>query len=722
MYWSDQPRAEPGRGAAFPPQTGPDYERRARPPGQGGERAPLPAFKSVKKNPNLAARPETATGVVRHRPERDQLAVAPSYTEPNTPSHSRFASAEDVDQAQTWDDSRDYQQVSPNANQYDLPERPFTASGESRAYARADAMDPSFRRAVSSEEPRYSPSNVNKGSAVFEMPGDIPAEVEGSAPPPFLHRAQTAGPPMGHHMAPLRRQMTEQAYHDGSNGYANLPPSMRAGQQPAGTIRTLPRDASLANVQQPQGSLQGRQYADVFDRGDFGMPSGNVSRQGFNEYGEKSYEGGNRSQNNDFRTRRAPTAPPDSSLMDRSLPVQSPIEPVNPNALPHHPAPVRPGLLNNASASSAKTAPARIPASGPQPTNHPRKGSQPVTLDELNRLRQSNPTDGNAQLKLAKKLVEASKTLADEGGRADTKTTAKNRERYIQEAHKILKKLCASDNPDAMFYLADCYGSGELGLLNDPKESFVLYQSAAKLGHGAAAYRTAVCCEIGPEEGGGTRKDLQKAYQWYKRAASLGDLDATYKMGIILLNGLLSQAKSPGEAIGYLKKAAERADEKNPHALHELGLLYESPDRPGIIIRDDAYALELFSKAAELGFKASQFKLGQAHEYGLLGCPISARNSIVWYTKAAAQGEHQSELALSGWYLTGSDGILEHSDTEAYLWARKAACAEPPLPKAMFAMGYFTEVGIGCPSSIEEAKKWYGRAAGKSKPSFVELY
>ena len=30
----------------------------------------------------------------------------------------------------------------------------------------------------------------------------------------------------------------------------------------------------------------------------------------------------------------------------------------------------------------------------------------------------------------------------------------------------------------------------------------------------------------------------------------------------------------------------------------------------------------------------------------------------MWYSKAAEQGEHQSELALSGWYLTGSDNVL----------------------------------------------------------------
>jgi TPR repeat protein len=316
-------------------------------------------------------------------------------------------------------------------------------------------------------------------------------------------------------------------------------------------------------------------------------------------------------------------------------------------------------------------------------------------------------------LLLAKKLVEAASVLADEGGTADTRARNKNREKFIMEAHKIVKKLVAGGSPEAMFYLADCYGQGRLGLQVDTKEAFNLYQSAAKAGHAASAYRTAVCCEMGHEEGGGTRKDPAKAVQWYRRAAVLGDTPAMYKMGMILLKGLLGQQKHLGEAINMLKRAADNADAENPHALHELGLLYEAQTGSEKVIRDEEYASQLFRQAAELGYKFSQFRLGQAYEYGLLGCPIEARSSIGWYTRAAAQEEHQSELALSGWYLTGSQGILEQSDTEAYLWARKAACAEPPLPKALFAMGYFTEVGIGCPRSLEEAKRWYGRAASE---------
>lgn len=395
---------------------------------------------------------------------------------------------------------------------------------------------------------------------------------------------------------------------------------------------------------------------------------------------------------------------------------EAPEPPQNPDALPHHPVPFRPGLgqkpapvrqYNNLSSSAPASAP-------PQPMPPDGTGPMPVTHEELQQLQQKargNPSDHKTQLLLAKKLVEAATVLVGDDSRLDPKTKAKAKEKYILDAHKIVKKLVSAGDADAQFYLADCYGEGQLGLGVDPKEAFSLYQSAAKNGHAQSAYRVAVCCEIGQEEGGGTKRDPFKAVQWYKRAAALGDTPAMYKMGMIHLKGLLGQARSPREGISWLKRAAERADEENPHALHELALMYQNASDNDVVIRDEQYACQLFHQAADLGYKFSQFRLGTAYEYGLMGCPVDNRMSIIWYTRAAAQGEHQSELALSGWYLTGSEGILQQNDTEAYLWARKAATAG--LAKAEYAMGYFTEVGIGVTANLEDAKRWYWRAAGK---------
>jgi uncharacterized protein len=139
--------------------------------------------------------------------------------------------------------------------------------------------------------------------------------------------------------------------------------------------------------------------------------------------------------------------------------------------------------------------------------------------------------------------------------------------------------------------------------------------------------------------------------------------------------------------------------------------LYENPSEEvnGTIIQDESYALELYHKGATLGFPPAQFRLGVCYEYGNLGCEVDPRKSIAWYSRAAEQGYAEAELSLSGWYLTGAEGILQQSDQEAYLWALKAA--EQGSAKAEFAVGYYTETGIGTTSNLAEAKKWYFRAA-----------
>lgn len=523
-------------------------------------------------------------------------------------------------------------------------------------------------------------------------------------------------------------------------------PDFRAQVQPQSAVYEMVGDAPPLPNGEDQGGRQGydlqyNRYNNEYSVNGSGPNGHGVSSgygqsrgppaQGRGVYESDGFNNGNPSQRNG------------SSQQDQGL--------------PSHPAPVRPGLVPGSVGNLASNKPTPVRNYGntnelmmntqnnvpppQQQTQQPIQQNQapqqyqsapqpqaeippPVTLDEIERLKaivNVNPSDANAQLTLARKWMEAADVLAPKipDGRARTKA----RERYIMDAHKMLKKLCAGQNPypEAQFFLADCYGRGALGLEPDNKEAFLLYQSAAKAGHAAAAYRTAVCCELGSEDGGGTRKDPLKAMQWYKRAATLGDTPAMYKMGIVLLKGLLGQPKDPRQAVGWLKRAAEHADVENPHALHELGLLYEAkqpPDGSGTIIRDEAYALSLFSQAAQLGYKFSQFRLGCAYEYGLMGCQISPRDSIMWYSRAAVQEEHQSELALSGWYLTGSEGVLGQSDTEAYLWARKAAMAG--LAKAEYAMGYFTEVGIGSPSDLEGAKRWYWRAAGKFSYSILK--
>jgi TPR repeat protein len=314
------------------------------------------------------------------------------------------------------------------------------------------------------------------------------------------------------------------------------------------------------------------------------------------------------------------------------------------------------------------------------------------------RKRMKDDPDPEAQFAFAKYLIEAAKKLGDEISNTDVKLGRRYRDALLQESLRNIKKLAEGKEPypDAQFFLANLYGTGQLGLQVDHEKAYWLYLMASKLNHPAATYRSAVCNEIGA----GTKKDPNRAVLFYRKAAALGDTAAMYKLGMILLGGSLHQPRNPREAIVWLRRAASQADEDNPHALHELAMLHERPNN-GVVPCDPNMARELYTQAAQLGYAPSQFKLGSCHEFGTLACPIDPRRSIGWYTRAAEKGDPEAELALSGWYLTGSgewkdwrarqlltdglEGVLKQSDTEAYLWGRKAA--NKGLAKAEYAVG-----------------------------------
>lgn len=333
----------------------------------------------------------------------------------------------------------------------------------------------------------------------------------------------------------------------------------------------------------------------------------------------------------------------------------------------------------------------------------------PYTKEYIDGYRQRIKADPDpeAHFAYAKYLIDAAKKIGADA--KDQRAVRKYRDTLVQESLKVMRRLATQGQPydEAQFFLANCYGTGMLGLQVDHEKAYHLYLQAAKQNHPAATYRVAVCNEIGA----GTRKEPPRAAAFYRKAASLGDTAAMYKLGMILLHGTLGEAKNPREAVGWLRRAAEQADEDNPHALHELALLHEMPNNP-YVSYDPLRAKELLTRAAQLGYTQSQYKLAQCYEYGTLGCPVDPRRSIGWYTKAAEKGNSEAELALSGWYLTGSEGVLVQSDSEAYLWARRAA--NKGLSKAEYAVGYYAEVGIGIKQDIEFAKRWYMRAAGMS--------
>lgn len=86
-----------------------------------------------------------------------------------------------------------------------------------------------------------------------------------------------------------------------------------------------------------------------------------------------------------------------------------------------------------------------------------------------------------------------------------------------------------------------------------------------------------------------------------------------------------------------------------------------------------------------------------------------SRSPVYYYTIAAEQSHSLSCTALASWCLVGIPGILPSSEKQAYHYTLVATRAS--LPKAEYALGYFTELGIDIAQDLSLTLHWYRTAA-----------
>ncbi|CAE6462921.1 unnamed protein product [Rhizoctonia solani] len=358
------------------------------------------------------------------------------------------------------------------------------------------------------------------------------------------------------------------------------------------------------------------------------------------------------------------------------------------------------------------------PLPGEQPLldhSHLRPGKEANLLShertlELYRANARKSNDPDVQFEFAVFMIDASKSLplppATGGNQIEIEKVEEKREELTREGVQLLKRLADRGHGEAQYFLADCManGIGTNRSRQDFDRAYPMFVLAAKHGHADAAYRAGTCCE----NGWGCRRESAKAVQFFRKAAAALHPGALYRLGIAELNGELGLSKRPKEGVKWLKRSAEHATTEFPHALHELALLHER-GVDNVLFVDYEYSAELLAQASELGYAPSAYRLGECYEYGKMGCPQDAALSIHYYNIAAQQDHRDACFALTAWYLVGSPGVLPQSDTEAYLWAKRSA--EQGLAKAMYAVGYFSEVGVGTVQSLPDAMHWYKRAA-----------
>ena len=124
----------------------------------------------------------------------------------------------------------------------------------------------------------------------------------------------------------------------------------------------------------------------------------------------------------------------------------------------------------------------------------------------------------------------------------------------------------------------------------------------------------------------------------------------------------------------------------------------------------DDGAVEILTRAANLGHSGAQMHLGQLYDAGEYGVSQNAAEARVWTERAAQGGEVQAMHNLAMYLYEGLGG--ESNQVQAVRWFRQAA--ERGLIDSQYNLGRIYELGAdGVAANGAEAYKWYliaGRA------------
>ncbi|MEQ1754078.1 MAG: hypothetical protein ABL973_08080 [Micropepsaceae bacterium] len=161
--------------------------------------------------------------------------------------------------------------------------------------------------------------------------------------------------------------------------------------------------------------------------------------------------------------------------------------------------------------------------------------------------------------------------------------------------------------------------------------------------------------------------------------------------------------------IASLESGAVRGDAK---AQFLLSLRY-SEGRG--VVKDDARAASLATKAAEQGLAIAQYRLGALYERGV-GLDKSLPQAKDWYEKAAKLGNRKAMHNLA--VLLADTTAGQPNYKEAARWFREGASYG--LTDSQYNLAVLLEQGMGVEKNIKEATTWYAIASAQGDTGAAE--
>ena len=362
------------------------------------------------------------------------------------------------------------------------------------------------------------------------------------------------------------------------------------------------------------------------------------------------------------------------------------------------------GTCTDADAAGAEAAFRKASEGGFEPAS--------IVLEEIGR----NPADVQANLMKQRMLAEQRDPVAckalfqlyDTGKDAAGKKgpALKNH----AEAIRLYTPCADAGDKEALNTIGYMYLKGK-GVPKDRELALKMLKAASEKGCAEAAHRIAVMYDTGADF---TDPDLDKAVQWYQRAADLGFPDAQYALaGILQMKD--TKYYNAARAIKYLIAAA---DGGQIEACHQLGLLYAYGSNG--VRRSVPKARKYLTIACEGGYDQAMVDYANMCFEGQV-IPRDMASAAKWFVKAAEHYNGIAQYALGCMY--GNGYYFEQNNEEAVKWFQEAA--EGGEPNAQYALGCFYYEGRGIEQDEKKAVAWFQEAAEQGHPgamSFMAMF
>ncbi len=208
-------------------------------------------------------------------------------------------------------------------------------------------------------------------------------------------------------------------------------------------------------------------------------------------------------------------------------------------------------------------------------------------------------------------------------------------------------------------------------------------------------------------QGLGVPENDAEALRWYRLAASEGDKNAQFSLGLAYLTGKGAE-KDVATASAWLQKAAAQ---DHAGAWYNLGVI--ALEGNGVVLDFKRAAID-FRRSADLGFPDAAYSLGLLYREGR-GVEKDNRQAAEWFLRAARDGNLAAQIEYGIMLFNGAEGVPADEPGGAK-WLLRAANQDNPVAQNRVSRLLFA--GRGLKQDRVEAAKWniLATTAGVSDP------